>query len=242
MSTNSPAYYVREVDGDREVPCETRAEAEQKAKNAENDLGMDVEIVEAEADEPADADEDDAAEVVDAEPVEPEDVPDTFVDLPDLAPSDADTPLPTGQVEEVAENIINELGWQDFTRLVWDPDQPQGAVPYDSTGLPYDRPEPSAEAYDLFVSVIEAATGIQYSVEDVDCELTDETMECTVTVRRESDHGEKMLVGMKTRDRSNAGLDHWRERLYTKARRNALKQDVPPTWVATLLNRYQEVR
>jgi len=139
--------------------------------------------------------------------------------------------------EDKARSVINQLDYADMTRLVWDPDVESHMVPYDPSTLPYDRPEPSAEAFDMFATIIEGTMGVQYSVADVEFEETDETLGCTVTIEKQSENGTKQLIGVKTR--TNTNKDHWRERLFSKARRNALKQDIPPTWVSTLLRRYK---
>jgi len=145
-------------------------------------------------------------------------------------------------VEETAQKVIGQLNHDDMNRLVWDPDADPETVPYDVRGLPYDRPEPSAEAFDLFAGIIEGAQEVQYSVEDVEFEQTDKTFGCTVVIEKRSEQGTKRLVGIKTRQKSRTtGIDHWRERLYSKARRNCLKQDIPPTMVSSLLARYREV-
>jgi len=219
-------YTVRHVDGDRGPwTFDSRTEAESKLDEAA-DLGLNVEL-----EDPATTDGGTA------EPVEVADTP------PVPEPDDADTAMPKeSPAEEKARAIINQLDHTDMTRLVWDPDMAPDAVPYDPTGLPYDRPEPSAEAYDLFASVLEGVHGIQYSTESVEFTDTDDILGCTVVLSRQGEHGEKRIVGIKTRDRGNVGMDHWRERLHAKARRNALKQDIPPTWVSALLARYQEVR
>jgi len=145
-------------------------------------------------------------------------------------------------VEDTARQVIGQLNADDMHRLVWDPDADPASVPYDVRGLPYDRPEPSAEAFDLFAGIIEGAQDVQYSVEDVSFTETDKTYGCTVVIEKHSEQGRKRLVGIKTRQKNRTtGIDHWRERLYSKGRRNALKQDIPPTMVSSLLARYREV-
>jgi len=140
-------------------------------------------------------------------------------------------------VEEKARSIINQLDHADMTRLVWDPDAAGNTVPYDPQKLPYDTVEPSAEAFDMFAAIIEGQTDVTYSVAQWDFTITDETFECTVVIEKKTGESTKQLVGVKTRDTKH--YDHWRERLYSKARRNALKQDIPPTWLSTLLRRYK---
>lgn len=243
----SKSYYlVIDHDNQNKRPADSRQEAEKMVETAK-ELGVeDVEII-----APDELDETEwGATIVDTVPG-----PDT-----EDGETDTEPPAETGIVgtasgegidagapslntaEQKAESIIKQLDHTDMARLVWDPDLPANVVPYNPKKLPYDRPEPSAQAYDLFASILEGTQGIQYSVEDVECSKTDEELHCRVTVVRKGKNGDKQLVGMKTRTRDNVGLDHWRERLYTKARRNALKQDIPPTWVSALLSRYQEVR
>jgi hypothetical protein len=176
----------------------------------------------------------------DAEPVEPEVV---------VQRSDDSTPTPATEsrpalndVEEQARAIIQSLTGADMNRLVWDPTAAQRDVPYDPSTLPYDTLEPSAEAFDLFASVMEGIRDVVYSVEDVEFAKDEETLECTVWIEKRGDGEPKQLIGMKTRERHGNDLDHSRERLYSKARRNALKQDIPPTLVSTLLQRYERVK
>jgi hypothetical protein len=142
-------------------------------------------------------------------------------------------------VEEKARSVIQNLDEADMTRLVWDPSANGKNVPYKPSRLPYDRPEPSAEAFDMFATIIEGSQDVRYSVVDVEFTEGDQTLGCTVTIAKETPNGTKRLVGVKTR--TNTNKDHWRERLYSKARRNALKQDIPPTWVSTLLRQYKSM-
>lgn len=162
--------------------------------------------------------------VVDATPVK-----DTNRTLPKISP-----------VEEKARKLIQELDSGDMNRLVWDPDANPKDVPYDPGYLPYDSPEPSAEAFDLFATIIEGAQSVQYSVEEVAFRETDKTIQCDVVIVKQTELGEKKLQGFKTSTMTDKA--HWRERVYSKARRNALKQDIPSTFVATLLQRYREVK
>lgn len=168
----------------------------------------------------------------------------TEVIEPDTAPAiNNPEDLPKiNPVEDTARQVISQLNTDDMHRLVWDPEADPADVPYDVRGLPYEKPEPSAEAFDLFAGIIEGARNVQYSVEDVEFEETDKTFECTVAIEKQTDQGNKRLVGIKTRQKSRTtGIDHWRERIYSKARRNALKQDIPPTMVSSLLARYREL-
>lgn len=144
-------------------------------------------------------------------------------------------------VEEKAREIISHLGPEDMKELVWNPDANPYDVPYNPQDLPYNSPTPSAEAFNLFATVLEGTQGIQYSVVDVDFEKTEETLGCMVIIEKEGQAGTKRLPGIKTRTRRNKDLDHWRERLYSKARRNALKQDIPPTFVSALMARFREL-
>jgi len=162
----------------------------------------------------------------------------------DTAPvvTDVDSVPKLSPVEDTARQVISQLNRDDMHRLVWDPDADPETVPYKVSGIPYDRPEPSSEAFDLFAGIIEGAQDIQYSTESVDFEETDKTYGCTVVIEKQTDMGTKRLVGIKTRQKSRTtGIDHWRERIYSKARRNALKQDIPPTMISSLLARYREV-
>jgi len=137
--------------------------------------------------------------------------------------------------------LLSGLNAEDLKRLVWDPDADPREVPYDPKQLPYDDIEPTAEAYDLFARIVEIATNVTYDVEDVDFYEDGEkgTVNCDVQIVREPDG--KRMPGHKTREKEAlAGMDHWRERLYTKARRNALKPDIPPTWLNRLLREYRE--
>jgi len=137
--------------------------------------------------------------------------------------------------------LLKGLDVEDLKRLVWDPDANPREVPYDPEQLPYQDIEPTAEAYDLFARIVEIATGVTYDVEEVDFHEDEEkgTVNCDVLIVREPDG--KRMPGHKTREKEAlAGMDHWRERLYTKARRNALKPDIPPTWLNRLLREYRE--
>jgi hypothetical protein len=142
-------------------------------------------------------------------------------------------------VEDKARSVIQNLDQADMTRLVWDPSAPSNDVPYNPSNLPYDRPEPSAEAFDMFATIIEGEQQIRYSVESVEFTEGDDWFGCSVQIEKQTPEGSKTLHGVKTR--TNTRQDHWRERLYSKARRNALKQDIPPTWISTLLRRYKEL-
>jgi len=146
-------------------------------------------------------------------------------------------------VEGKVRSIIDALDPTDMNRLIWNPNANPKAVPYNPQTLPYDNPQPSAEAFDMFATVIEQTQGVKYSVIDVDFSQDEDTIGCTVVMEKQSEDGAKRLVGVKTRVLSKTqGLDHWRERLYSKARRNALKQDIPPTWVSTLIDRYNHMQ
>jgi len=149
-------------------------------------------------------------------------------DIPEITP-----------VEDKARSVIQNLDEADMTRLVWDPDASSRDVPYDPSRLPYDRPEPSAEAFDMFATIIEGEQEIRYSVESVEFTEGEDWLGCSVVIEKQTPTGTKTLHGVKTR--TNTNKDHWRERLYSKARRNALKQDIPPTWVSTLLRRYKRM-
>jgi len=206
--------------------------------------------------EKQDEQESDSEESVEAEIInetEPEPKTDGNGEVPDqVEPQSTETAVVetgTGRFPEISDiegkvrSIINSLDSADMNRLVWNPDAKPGTVPYDPTYLPYDSPEPSAEAFDMFATVIEQTQGIQYSVVDVEFSQNEETIGCTVVIEKQSEKGSKRLVGVKTRKLSKTqGLDHWRERLYSKARRNALKQDIPPTWVSTLIDRFNTMQ
>ena len=109
--------------------------------------------------------------------------------------------------------------------------------------MPYQDIEPTAEAYDLFARIVEIATGVTYDVEEGFPKFYEDeekgTVNCDVRIVRKPDG--KRMPGHKTREKEAlAGMDHWRERLYTKARRNALKPDIPPTWLNRLLREYRK--
>lgn len=137
---------------------------------------------------------------------------------------------------KVEENLIKSLKPEDFRSLIWDPEE--------ESRLPYDKPTASAEAYDLFARIIEMATGVKYNVKDVEFRKNKETYECDVKIVRESGNpglDGKVLKGFKTKSKSkSSGDDQWRERIYTKARRNALKSEIPPTWVSRLVKEFSE--
>lgn len=136
----------------------------------------------------------------------------------------------------IENNVVNGLELEDLDALVWDPEK---------ENVPYDRPTASAEAYDLFSRIVEMAMGVTYNIENVEFRETDDTYECDVVIVRSSPTpglDGKVMKGYKTRLRSAVGgLDHWRERLYTKAKRNALKQEIPKTWISRLLKRYKDL-
>jgi len=169
-------------------------------------------------------------EVVDAEPASVE-LGEDMDALPKVSPAE-------GQARE----LIQQLDGADMNRLVWDPQANPNNVPYDPRDLPYDKPEPSAEAFDLFATIIEGLHDVTYSVVDVEFSEMDGAYGCTVVIEKQAtdDRPAKRLVGVKTS--TMTATDAWRERIYSKARRNALKQDIPPTYVAALLARYREVQ
>jgi len=139
--------------------------------------------------------------------------------------------------------LLKGLDVEDLKRLVWDPDADPREVPYDPEQLPYQDIEPTAEAYDLFARIVEIATGVTYDVEEGFPKFYEDeekgTVNCDVRIVRKPDG--KRMPGHKTREKEAlAGMDHWRERLYTKARRNALKPDIPPTWLNRLLREYRK--
>lgn len=240
------------------APCgvENEFDDEDKALDGKNthealcpDCGKDdVEIVESDHSESETETADEMVDTKDTERV----TGDAYQNLPDETPeySDADTSDATleklpkiSPVEDTAQIVISQLNSDDMNRLVWDPNADVESVPYDVRNLPYDKPEPSAEAFDLFAGIIEGAIDVQYSVEEVTFTNEDETFGCTVIIEKQSESGTKRLPGIKTRQKSRTtGIDHWRERLYSKARRNALKQDIPPTMVSSLLTRYREIQ
>jgi len=136
--------------------------------------------------------------------------------------------------EKIESDIINGLTSEDLDELVWDPEE---------ENVPYDKPMASADAYELFARIMEMALGVQYSVIDHSFRRNKEqdTFECDVTIERQSRNPRydgKIMKGFKTR--LNMGTrDHWRERLYTKAKRNALKSEIPKVWISRLLRRYK---
>jgi len=168
---------------------------------------------------------------VESEPVEPNVVESATDPLPKVSPT-----------EQTARDVIQHLTKKDMQELVWNPDAKAENVHYNPRNLPYDSPTPSAKAYDLFASIIESSTDIQYSVEEWNFNETEDTKECTVIIEKRSGEQTKQLVGMKTELKENLRTQAWRENLFAKARRNALKQDVPPTMMISLLNRFKEVQ
>jgi hypothetical protein len=237
MSTTAP--YAIERDGEVQ-PFHDKNEFETMV-NLLSKKGEDFEILANGPGEDMDDTTDVEAEVVEhskngsnnSEPKEAELVDQTGTDrFPEIS-----------AVEGKVRSIIDALDATDMNRLIWNPNADPQAVPYNPQTLPYDNPQPSAEAFDMFATVIEQTQGVQYSVVDVEFLQDDETIGCTVVMEKQSEDGGKRLVGIKTRKLSKTqGLDHWRERLYSKARRNALKQDIPPTWVSTLIDRYNHMQ
>lgn len=220
-------FEIRPVNEPEGTDDPTRPEVDEFA-----DGGQEQELVEPDT-VAAETDVEQSDETPQVEPVEPDTTP--AVSNPEALPK-------INPVEDTARDVISQLDSDDMNRLVWDPDADAQSVPYKPGKLPYDRPEPSAEAFDLFAGIIEGALDVQYSVESVEFEQTDKTYGCTVAIEKQTDQGTKRLVGIKTRQKSQTtGIDHWRERIYSKARRNALKQDIPPTMVSSLLARYREL-
>lgn len=147
----------------------------------------------------------------------------------------------TETTEKLDDKIVQGLTEEDLKALVWDPEE--------NRKLPYDRPTASAEAYDLFARIVEMALGVSYSEEGEDAYVfreTENTYECDAKIIRKSENPmipNKVMRGYKTRSKkATSGIDHWRERLQTKARRNALKKDIPKTWISRLLKKYRDER
>lgn len=217
-------WIVRTDDGPTKT-AETKREAENYAENA-RELGLSgVEVVPPEGYDPDQTvlDDEPAADAIDA------------ATLGDRGEFEGGL-LPTGgPATAKAKSLIESLGDTALDRFVWDPEK--------NPGLPYDRPEPSAEAVNVFAGIVEGVLGVQYSVEDVQFDRDDDEASCKVVIVRRSPIPEldgKQLIGFKTRTRFNGDADHWRERLFTKARRNALGQDIPPTWITALLEQYSK--
>lgn len=167
----------------------------------------------------------------DAEPVQAEVVETTSDPMPKVS-----------ETEQTAREIISALEQTDLDELVWNPHADPSTVPYNPRTLVHNTITPSAKAFDLFASIIEAATDIQYSVVEWDFEETESQYRCDVIIEKQAGETTKRLVGFKTELKENAGESAWRERVYSKARRNALKQDISPTWIKALLDRYREVQ
>jgi len=234
MSTTAP--YAIQRDGEVK-PFHDKDEFETMV-NLLSEKGADFEII---ADGPT---KETDGNGVEAEVVEHSENGDGSTEAEVVPDTDSQYRFPEiSDIEGKVRSIINSLDGTDMNRLVWNPNADPQGVPYDPTHLPYDSPEPSSEAFDMFATVIEQTQNIQYSVVDVDFSQDDETIGCTVVIEKQTETGTKRLVGVKTRrlDKTQ-GLDHWRERLYSKARRNALKQDIPPTWVSTLIDRFNEMQ